>query len=636
MLRSIRTGAKSAVTGGLAGLLILSLAFGFGGGYLGGAGGGYAARIGDRDVSPTELARAAQNELRALQRRAGEPITGDQARALGLGEEALRRLVAQTAAENATQALRLTASDEVLRETIRREPAFRGALGGGFDANAYRRALAQANLEPADFEELVRDDLVRAQLLDAAASAAAPTPEWIAKALLRHERQRRAAVYVLVQPDMAPAPPEPTDEDLKEFVNRNPSAFRAPERRQGDVVIFDPNAMAEAVDISDESLREAFDAARDTFGEPERRTVVFLAFGDDRDRARQAAADLKAGDSAEALAARYGFGPQEVLWETARMDDLPDEAAARAVFALQEGESAGPIVGDLGVFAARVDEVFPGEDVSLDDVRDEIRRDLALEQAADAAYYAADAFDAAIAEGGTFEDALQAARDAANLFAGEIATANVDAMGRDEDGAPVEPFGRPIADILFALEPGEVSALEDVGEDAFMVARLAEVITARTPPLDEIRDEAARRWTRAERQKSIAEEAQTIKADAERLGGLEVATEERGVAPIAVPDGVPRSGPVEAFSETFVARLFASEAGTVLTGPARFGESHVVAEAGALLEPAIDPDAQAEFLARLSDVARAEAADALVGEAQKIQGVKINRTVVDTVLDQAL
>ena len=128
-----------------------------------------------------------------------------------------------------------------------------------------------------------------------------------------------------------------------------------------------------------------------------------------------------------------GLEPEDTALGVLTIEDLPlPPETAEAVFAAAEGQYPDPQQSDFGWHVYRINEVIPGETTSLEEAREELRRELALRRAADSLFELANRLEDELAGGATLEEGASRL----DLNAGNIP--RIDADGRAPDGADVE------------------------------------------------------------------------------------------------------------------------------------------------------------------------------------------------------
>src|SRR5215831_14733706 len=87
------------------------------------------ATVGGIDISQAEFERQYRLRMRELSAKANQPITPDEARAMGLGKTLLDEVTSQTALDNLASQLGLGVSDAEVSSQIQSDREFAGPLG---------------------------------------------------------------------------------------------------------------------------------------------------------------------------------------------------------------------------------------------------------------------------------------------------------------------------------------------------------------------------------------------------------------------------------------------------------------------------------------------------------------------------
>ena len=128
-------------------------------------------------------------------------------------------------------------SDDELRATIQQIREFQE--DGRFSRDEYVKVLKQLRLDPGEFENEVRRQLVRRKMEGLIKQGVKVSDEEVQQAYReRHERVRAAWAYADVKPVMAAV--QVADADLEPYVKAHQPQFSQPERRKLQYVIVSP------------------------------------------------------------------------------------------------------------------------------------------------------------------------------------------------------------------------------------------------------------------------------------------------------------------------------------------------------------------------------------------------------------
>lgn len=463
----------------LLGLLVLGLA-GFG---VGSFGGNVRAigTAGEIEIGTQEYSRRLEQELRRLQQQTGQSFSIEQARAMGIDRSVLQGLVAQAAMADHARELGLSVGDEAVREEIVASPAFQGP-GGTFDRESYRFALSQAGMEPAAYEELVRQDTTRT-LLQTAVVNGVTAPATYADALVEFLGSERDFEWSRLDASALDAPvPAPTDAQIQAYYDENPDAYTLAEAKRLTYAWVTPNMIVDQVDADEEALKALYQDRIDEFQKPERRLMERLIFGS-IEEAEAAAARLQ-GDEIEfeALVAERGLTLEDIDLGEVSADEL-SEPVASAVFAMTEPGLTAPIETDLGPAIFRVNGILEAQNTAYEDVRDELLAEFAEDSARRRIGDLMIELEDLMAGGATLEDL-------ANDTVLELGTIDL----RDDSEEPIAAY-EGFRSAAAAVAPGDFPEVGQLSDGGLFALRLDEVVDAQLLPLEQVRDEVIAAWT---------------------------------------------------------------------------------------------------------------------------------------------
>ncbi|MFN3400291.1 MAG: SurA N-terminal domain-containing protein, partial [Ferrovibrio sp.] len=437
MLQQMRSGAASWIAKGLMVLLVFSFAIWGIADYVTGFGsGGDVAKVGKTSIGQQEYADALRREVNQLRRQFGPAFSVEQAKQLGLDETALNRMIEDKLYVQAARKLGIGASDAQVRELIMNAPAFKG-MGGNFDRLAFESYLRNEGYSEGMLVALLRDDVLRSQLLGSLFGSVVQAPDAMVNAVLQYRLQRRMAEFIVIDPAKLPAPPAPTDAQIEEFYKSHPVSFTAPERRT--VAWFDITAAQRAavMNVTPEELREEYDSHQQAYITPEKRSVEQVVFTTEAE-AKAAAEAIAKGESFTAMAARVQkLKPEDLSLGLVTRNDLP-AAIANAAFALEKDKVSEPVISPFGFHLIRVTNIQPGVTRSFEDVQAELRNQVGLRKAADGMVKLRQQIDDQIAGGATLDEIAKTQNLPIKQVEG-IDAQGADAAGKTVDALPKQP-----------------------------------------------------------------------------------------------------------------------------------------------------------------------------------------------------
>ena len=498
------------------------------------------AEIGDRQITANELSRAFRSEVQRLQ-----PLNIDEQRArqLGVLDQVLDRLISETLFDAAANDLGMTVGEDTLRRQIRQR-------FGNIGPAQFENVLRQNGVSEQQYVALLGLQLMRGQYLQSI-TLGTRAPNALVDKLYAWRGEKRSASIVTVPVDNNAAVREPTEEEVEAYYKAQAADFTAPEYRALSFVFLDPAKIAKEIRISDDRLRKVFDDRLEALSIPEKRTLLQL-LAPDRATADKALDRLRAGEDFIAVAKDVaGQDESATRLGAVTQRELPAQLAKPA-FALEKGKFSEPIDGPFGLQILQVTEIVPGETPSYEEAREQLRTEVADEEAIDSVLEIANRLEEALGGGGALADAAQD-------FDLEIRKVGaIDREGRNRSDAPIPGLpGPPFLQVAFETPSGEESFLSETAEGGFFVIRVDSVTPPALRPLDEVRAEAIADWKAEERWKAARERAAAlVKRLGEGAKTTDIAKEAglSGSAPASFTrngDGAPASMPSSLVSEMF-------------------------------------------------------------------------------------
>lgn len=501
-------------------IILVLVMIGLGGFGVTNFGGGLTAigRVGDREVTTQDYARALQQQINALSAQIGQPVPFQQAQAFGLDRQVLQSVVTRAALDNEAARIGISVGDATVADEILQMAAFQGTAGA-FDRDTYRFTLERNDMTEAQFEQGIREDVARS-ILQGAVVGGFAAPEALTERLFAWAAERRSFSALPLTPADLPAPvTAPTEAELEAFHAENIDRFTRPEAKRITYVALLPEMLAPEMEVDEAALRALYEARIDEFVIPERRLVERLVFPTEAD-AQAARARLDAGNATfDDLVAERGLTLDDVDLGDVSRSDLGD--AADAVFALQDPGVAGPAPSSLGPALFRMNAILDGQETDFEAAREDLSAELRVDAARRAISGRVDAIDDLLASGATLEEV--AAEQGLEL-------ATIDYIASETpEGITAYPEFRTAAE---ALQEGDFPQVILLDEGALAAMRLDAVVPPTPIPLNEVRDEVATAWTDAATQEALLARAEDIRAAVEggqSLGGFGIVSVTRGI-----------------------------------------------------------------------------------------------------------
>lgn len=583
------------------------------------------AEVGTEEVPANRFRLEYQQQLEELSDRLGRPIGPVEGREYGLDRQVIARLVGMAALNAQVEEMGLAVADETVAKDIYEDPSFHGPFNR-FDQQTFDLILAQNRIDEQTMINDRREFLERDQLLSAAISGT-HVPDALTELIYGYRNEKRLAEYIILTPDMASDPEPPTEEEIEELHEKAAANFSTPETRSFDVLVIRPDTITASIEIGEEALAEAFEERRDQYDEPETRTLYQIPFAE-MEAAEKAASNLRQGDTLENVLAPTGLSEEDVLRENLTRGDLLSKDVADAAFALEEGEVSEPLDGALGPVVIKVLSVTPAKPAKLADVREELTKQLASEQAVQ------DVFDIY----NRVEDERAAGVPLADIAAQVgIPLERVESVTRDGLKANGEPADVPdlvkLLETAFTMEEGEEVDAIETEDDGYYWIDLTGVNAPAVKPLEEVRDQVVDLWMREKRRGELVELAESLSARGNGGEPFEVIAGEFDRAVLTSPP-LSRRSSNETFSRFAVANLFGTPEGKFTFGSVGYGDSLLLMKVKDVRTPAVadNKEAVASLEETLRETTQDDVVGTLVASLQEKYGISVNQTLINRII----
>ena len=629
MLDSLRNAAQTRVVKGLLALLILSFMVWGGQTLMVPSTPNAVVTVGDIKVSASDFRLAYERQIALLSRQLGTPLSRQQAQAFGVENQVYAQLVAGAALDQLATDMNLGLSEDRLARLIGEDPAFHG-VNGQFDRLTFSSVLRNAGLTEQDYINNRSQVAVRSQIVDALTDGYT-APKVLVDAIGNYRHETRTIDYLLLSNANIDAVKTPGDEVLAPWFESRKANYRAPEYRKISYIKLEPEDLAAPDAVTEEELRADYEKRKESYRTPATRTVEQLTFPS-REAADAAAAKLAAGTSFDDLVKAEGKTSADVLLGDFTKDRMPDAKIADAAFAVAQDGGTTPVVeGAFGPVILRVTNIRPDAVRSFDEVKEELRKEIALDAAREQLVGLHDKIEDERAGGVTVKEIAE------QLKLKLVTVDAVDASGKDQNGDEVKdlPEPRALLQEVFKADVGTDTLAVNIGRDGSAWFDVEEIIPARDRTLDEVRDEVAADWTAEQQRAALAAKAKELKERIEKGAKLADIASELGLV-VETKTGLTRATNDASLSPAAVIAAFGGPNGHVANAPGIGGDGQVLMQVTSVEEKA-PADALDNDSSQIEAIARASGDDILdqmVSTLQTAYGVSINQSLAETALAQ--
>ncbi|AYD01282.1 peptidylprolyl isomerase [Neorhizobium sp. NCHU2750] len=622
MLDSLRNAARSWVAKSLLLLLVASFAIWGISQSLMTSTSSTVMTVGDQEISADQFRLAYQRQIANLSRQFGTQLTPQQARSFGIDNEVLTQLAAGAALDQLAKDMHLALSEDKLANLIAEDPAFKG-VNGQFDRNLFTSRLRNAGLRENDYIAERSKVATRSQIVEAVSDGFKP-PQVLVDALKQYRDEGRTVDYLLLSNANIDPVKAPADDVLSAWFDKNKTKYRAPEYRSFAYVKLEPSDIADASSITDDELRAEYDKQKDSYKTEETRTIEQLTFPN-KEMADAAAGQLREGNTTfDQIIKDQGKTPTDVLLGDFTKATVPDQKLADAAFKVSANGGTTPVVqGTFGPVILRVSNIRPESTRSFDEVKDELRKKMAVAAASREIASVHDKFEDLRNGGATLDDAAKQT----NL---KLVTVTADASGQNEQDQPVT--GLPAASNLlmevFRAEPGQDTIPVDLGNSGYVWFEVRNVTPERDRKLDEVHDKVVADWTAEQQREALTAKANELKARLDKGDTLATIAGELGIA-VETKTGLHRNAEDPIFGQEAIAVAFSGPVDTTGTAIAADRESRLLMKVTSVDQSPTDALANDQQLQQLAGAAGDDMLDQMVNSLKQRYGVSVNQAAVE-------
>ncbi|MDP9121476.1 MAG: SurA N-terminal domain-containing protein, partial [Acidobacteriota bacterium] len=456
-----------------------------------GGNGAVAAWVGGDTVSMTEFERSYRQLDEQNRQMYGEQYTPEIAKQMRLPLQALDRLVDEKILLAEARRMGLETTDAELRDAILTNPTFQDGQGHFVGEAEYARTLQENRQSIAGFEEETRKQLLFRKVVDVLRSNSYVSDADVDRAY-REQVERARIRYVELPRNRFMQGTEIPQAELAAYWSAHRSEYRLPEQREGAYALVEMMKLINDVKVGDSELLAYYQGHQDEWSQKEQvRAKHVLVMVNDKqtdEAAQKRIAEVKARlDKGEDFA-KVASQVSEDQASKANGGDLgffgrgqmvkPFEDAA---FGAPTGKLVGPVKSTFGYHLLVVTDHRAGGVRPFQEVREQIRTQVALDKARQ------------VAEAKAKDLAQRLAKDKPkSVEALQAALKNDPAVSVSDTGKfalqdPIRGLGRvaPLNAAAFALKKGDLSAAVQVSR-GWAILYLKDIYPAHTSELAEV------------------------------------------------------------------------------------------------------------------------------------------------------
>ena len=450
----------------------------------------FAAKVNGEKIPIRDFDEELQSVQNDYQRQFPVELTDDLR--LALRRETIDRMVGRTVLLQPVHNAGYRVSDARLEAAIREIPQFQ--VGGVYSEDVAVSLLAAQQITPALFKARQREALEIDEWQSGIVDSAFVTPAEMRRAIeLTYERREIAYATFPAANYTEGADAEIEDSAIQQYYSDNATQFETPEMVDVEFVVLELSKIADSIQVTDDQLRQYYEDEAARFASGEERHVRHILFQIDEDNPEAARA------AAEAAFERAQAGEDFAMLAAELSQDIPTRndggdlgwmargvlpgAFEDALFAMQPGEIRGPIETEFGYHVIKLEGIRASEQPPFEVVRDQMRDEIATEQAANTFYDTAnDLANAAFQAGNDLASVAERFNLPLETMAGLTRTG-----GRERFANPQPFIAAAFSDE--AIASGENSDLIEIDENTVAVLRVVQHHLPQPIPIEDVTDQ---------------------------------------------------------------------------------------------------------------------------------------------------
>ncbi len=349
---------------------------------------GAVATVGGQKITQGEFAESIREQQDQMRQQLGKNFDPAMFDNPEVRFALLQQLINQRLLLTKARDERFQVTDAQLQQFIGALPAFQE--NGKFSADRYRQMLTTQNLTPTMFEQRLRQDLLLGAVQEPVASSNIVARQSVAQFVGLLEQQREIAL-ALIDPQQFTKDVKVDDAQVREFYDKNPTAFQTPELARIEYLLLTQEALIAQTMVDAADVRKTYDANVRQYTANEERSAAHIlipvkpdAKEDEKTAAKKQADDVYA--KAKAAPAKFADLAREYSKDPGSAEqggDLGSFARGSmvkpfedAVFAAKAGDLLAPVQSDFGWHVIKVGNVREARTLPFDEVKAQIEADL--------------------------------------------------------------------------------------------------------------------------------------------------------------------------------------------------------------------------------------------------------------------
>lgn len=456
-----------------------------------------AAMVGKEKITLVEFDNFFRRRLRDENRKLDDRLSTKQAYERGFHISTLNQLVTEKLIQLDADTLGVDVNRADARRYVEGLDVFNNVITGKLDEAKLAQRLAQSDARQSrkQFEVDVKKALRQDQTMTSI-TAGIVAPISYADQQYKFMTEQRTVKLLSLTRNAVPKPTDPTEDELKAYIDENATAYIAPEYRKFTLLRVEAADILADMEVTEEEIAEQFDykVKVGRLGTEETRSLTQVVTAD-KETADLVTNAVNNGKTISEIITELNLEAPvtyEDVLETAILDSNTGEVAFAA-----DLNKAQTTEGSFGTwYSVIVTNINTGSVPDLETERDSIVLEIKTEKAQRFIYDIQDKTQSALAEGNTIEEAAKANGISAASYDyisrngqtqdGNIMTGNVQVGGISKDDTILQE--------AFVSDKGFEGDIFETSTKGIAAIRVDEIKESTQRPFEEVKDQALLGW----------------------------------------------------------------------------------------------------------------------------------------------
>lgn len=467
------------------------------------------ATVGKTKISTDIYVNNLRQRIESLQKQFKE-LNANFIQQLNLPQQVLEQLIQQEILIQIARDMKLSASDDELREKIKSYPVFQkdGQFIGFED---YKRILQWNRISLSEFEDSLKKEILIEKTIKLLTEGVSITQEELWE---NYEKTNESARLEFVPIELKSIESENafSPEEKQAFFEQNKDKYRIPEKREADYVFFNIEEFKKDIELEDSEIEEYYNNNKPQFTEPEKVRVsrIYIPYeGKEKElvvtQMQNIYERIKGGEDFGNMAKIHSKdGKAENLgdWGLFEWRSLSTQEQEE-IANLEVGKMSQPIELDTGVAILKVTEREEPVQKPLDEVKDQITNILSDQKARELIEKKV----ASLEKNAQKEKSL----DVAAQKLGYMIKSTGSVADGESFAEEIDPSGS-ISTALFGLEVNDISTPIYTYKGTGL-AQLRAITPPRPASLEEVEDKVEKDLAEVKKKEQAYEKMKAIKAE---------------------------------------------------------------------------------------------------------------------------